>query len=141
MNKKLIRALLNNQKEAAISVMPVAVTVIILALTPFLELSIGETLSFIAASVFMTFGIGLFNLGAEISMARMGSSIGSELTKTKKIFILLPVAFLLGLLITVAEPDLTVLAGQVSAVMIGTLLILTGMYLSEMRGKRREESL
>ena len=124
MNKKLIRALLNNQKEAAISVMPVAVTVIILALTPFLELSIGETLSFIAASVFMTFGIGLFNLGAEISMARMGSSIGSELTKTKKIFILLPVAFLLGLLITVAEPDLTVLAGQVSAVMNGTLLIL-----------------
>lgn len=125
MNKIVLRALLRNQKEAAFSVLPVTLAVTVLALTPLLELTTGEVLSFIAASVFMIAGIGLFNLGADTAMTPMGSSIGSELTKTRKIALLLPSAFLLGVLITIAEPDLTVLASQVSTVMDGTVLVVS----------------
>lgn len=125
MNIIVLRALLRNQKEAAFSVLPVTLAVTVLALTPLLELTTGEVLSFIAASVFMIAGIGLFNLGADTAMTPMGSSIGSELTKTRKFALLLPSAFLLGVLITIAEPDLTVLASQVSTVMDGTVLVVS----------------
>ena len=55
----------------------------------------------------------------------MGQYIGEGLTKSRKLGILLSVSFVMGLLITVAEPDLAVLARQVSAVMDSTLLIVT----------------
>ncbi|MDE7329773.1 MAG: DUF1538 domain-containing protein, partial [Clostridia bacterium] len=55
----------------------------------------------------------------------MGEHVGSGLTKSKKIAVLISVCFLMGVLITVAEPDLSVLAGQVEAVMNSTVLIVT----------------
>ncbi len=55
----------------------------------------------------------------------MGSHVGSGLSKQRKLGLLLAVCFALGMLITVAEPDLQVLANQVSSVMNGTLLIYT----------------
>ena len=58
-------------------------------------------------------------------MTPMGEQIGGGLTKSRKIAVLLIVCFLMGVLITVAEPDLSVLAEQVKGVMNGTLLIVT----------------
>ncbi|MDE6613867.1 MAG: DUF1538 domain-containing protein, partial [Clostridia bacterium] len=55
----------------------------------------------------------------------MGEHVGSGLTKSKKITVLLSVCFFMGLLITIAEPDLSVLAEQVSTVMNSTVLIVT----------------
>ena len=68
-------------------------------------------------------GIGLFSMGADLAMTPMGSQVGAGLSRQKKLSLLLIVCFVLGMLITVAEPDLQVLAGQVSAVMNGTVLI------------------
>ena len=68
-------------------------------------------------------GIGLFNMGADLAMTPMGTHVGSGLSKQRKLWLLLAVCFVLGVLITVAEPDLQVLANQVSSVMNGTLLI------------------
>ena len=73
----------------------------------------------------MVVGIGLFNLGADIAMTPMGEQMGAGLTKSRKLSLLVFAAFVMGFLITVAEPDLSVLAEQVSAVMSGTLLIVT----------------
>ena len=84
-----------------------------------------ELAVFGAAALLLILGISLFNLGADMAMTPMGQYIGEGLTKSKKLGVLLSVAFLMGLLITIAEPDLSVLASQVSAVMNGTLLIVT----------------
>ena len=53
----------------------------------------------------------------------MGTQVGSGLSKQRKLWLLLAVSFALGLLITVAEPDLQVLANMVKAVINGTVLI------------------
>ena len=110
-------------KEALVSALPITLIVYILALTPLFDMSAVELVTFSVGAVMLVLGIGLFNLGADLAMTPMGTHVGAGLSKQRKLGLLLSVCFVLGLLITVAEPDLTVLANQVSAVMNGTVLI------------------
>ena len=119
------RALLSKLKEALVSVLPVSVIVLLIACTPLVSLSGKELLAFSLSSLFLILGIGLFNLGADMAMTPMGQHMGEGLTKSKRVWVLLSVCFVMGVLITVAEPDLSVLAGQVEAVIPRTRLILT----------------
>ncbi len=112
-------------REAFISVLPVAVIVLILSATPLVDFTTTEMWAFAVCAIFLVLGIGLFNLGADLAMTPMGEQIGSGLTKSKKIAVLLAVCALMGIFITIAEPDLSVLAEQVSSVMNSTLLIVT----------------
>ncbi len=73
---------------------------------------------------FLILGIGLFNLGADLAMTPMGEHVGAGLSRSGNLKLLLSVCFAMGLLITIAEPDLSVLASQVSDVINGTLLIV-----------------
>ena len=125
LSKDLWRSLREKLRESLVSVVPVSLMVFLLAITPWVNISRHELLVFGGAALLLILGIGLFNLGADMAMTPMGQYIGEGLTKSRKLGILLGVSFLMGLLITVAEPDLSVLAGQVSAVMNGTLLIFT----------------
>ena len=109
-------------KESLISVLPVAA--IVLVITPFLGFSVQEILAFAISAVFLVLGIGLFNLGADLAMTPMGSHVGSGLTKSKKLGILISVCFVMGVLITIAEPDLSVLAGQVESVINPSMLLI-----------------
>jgi hypothetical protein len=119
------KILLSKIKESLISVLPVTAIVFLLNLTPIVDFSTAEICIFLIATVFLILGIGLFNLGADLAMTPMGEHIGSGLTKSKSITILLTVCLAMGVLITVAEPDLTVLADQVSNVINPTALIFT----------------
>ena len=119
------RQLLIKVKEALVSVLPVTLIVIFLNFTPLVNLSLKEILVFSFSAIALIFGIGLFNLGADLSMTPMGEYVGTGLTKSKKLGILLLVCFLLGLFITIAEPDLTALGKQVEKVMNPTVLILS----------------
>ena len=111
--------------EALTSVLPVSVIVLLLSLTPWVDISVSDLVMFVAGALMLIVGIGLFNLGADMAMTPMGQYVGEGLTRSKKLGLLLTVAFFMGLLITVAEPDLSVLASQVSAIMNGKVLILT----------------
>ena len=111
--------------ESLISVFPVAAIVFVLNLTPLINFSTLEMTVFLVSAFFLIIGIGLFNLGADLAMTPMGEHTGSGLSKSGNIPILLAVCFAMGLLITVAEPDLSVLATQVSDFIDGTALILT----------------
>ena len=111
-------------KEALVSALPVTAIVYLMALTPLFEFSRAELLTFTIGAVMLVVGIGMFNLGADLAMTPMGSSIGSGLSRQRRLGLLLGVCFVLGLLITVAEPDLQVLAKQVAGVMNGTLLVI-----------------
>ena len=120
-----MRELRDKIVEALVSALPITIIVYILALTPLVDLSTSELLTFTVGAVLLILGIGLFNLGADLAMTPMGTHVGAGLSRQKKLSLLLCVCFVLGVLITVAEPDLQVLANQVSAVMNGTLLIYT----------------
>ena len=109
--------------EALVSALPITALVYVMGLTPLFDFSTVELITFTIGAVLLVLGIGLFNLGADLAMTPMGTHVGSGLSKQRKLGLLLFVCFVLGMLITIAEPDLQVLAGQVSAVMNGTLLI------------------
>ena len=121
----LWKSLREKLKESLISVLPVSLLVFVLSVTPWVDISAHELTLFAVSALLLIIGISLFNLGADMAMTPMGQYIGEGLTKSKKLGILLTVCLLMGVLITMAEPDLSVLAEQVSAVMNGTLLIVT----------------
>ena len=110
-------------KEALLSALPITAIVYILALTPWFEFSKTELITFTAGAVLLVVGLGLFSLGADLAMTPMGSHVGAGLSRQRKLGLLLGICFVLGMLITIAEPDLQVLAKQVSAVMNGTVLV------------------
>ena len=111
------RILVKKLRESLFSVLPVAAIVLLLAATPLLSLSPSELILFILCAFFLILGIGLFNLGADLAMTPMGEHVGSGLTKSKSLLLLLSVSFLMGVLVTIAEPDLSVLAEQVKDVL------------------------
>jgi len=119
-------------KEAAMSVIPIVVIVLALSLT-IVPVSPDLLLSFLLGAVLLTIGMGLFTVGSEVSMTQIGMHIGSHLTKTKNLKLILIVSLLLGIAITVAEPDLQVLAANVpnidTLVLILTVAIGVGLFL------------
>lgn len=120
----MAKSLWEKIKEALFSVFPVTAIVLILYFTPLLTLTSYELVVFIVAAIFLILGIGLFNLGADMAMQPMGEQVGSSLMKSKKVKIIVLVCFVMGVLITIAEPDLSVLASQVSAVIQPTILMM-----------------
>ena len=118
-----LKELWSKIKEALVSALPITAIVYIMSLTPLFDFSSTELITFTIGAVLLILGIGLFNLGADIAMTPMGTHVGAGLSKQRKLGLLLTVCFVLGMLITIAEPDLQVLAKQVGAVMNGTVLI------------------
>ena len=107
--------MLEKIKETFVSIGPIALIVLILnwTITP---LGDGMTLTFIVSSLFTIIGLALFLLGADIGIIPMGEKAGSALTSKKNLPLLLIASFVIGFIITIAEPDVQVLTGQVSAV-------------------------
>ena len=120
-----MKELLSKIKEALISALPITAIVYLMSLTPWFDFATHELISFTIGAVLLIVGIGFFNLGADLAMTPMGTQVGAGLSKQKKLGLLLSVCFALGVLITVAEPDLQVLAKQVAGVMNGMALIVT----------------
>ncbi len=131
--KELLRSLKDKIKEAVMSIAPITIIVLVLHFTV-APMPLGMLALFVLGAVLLTVGMGVFTLGADLSMMPMGESIGSELTKSRKLLLLIIIAFLLGMFITIAEPDLKVLAGQVpavpDAVLILTVALGVGIFLA-----------
>lgn len=116
----MLRSTLSKIKESFLSVLPVVAVVLVFFFVYFpLFNGSSETFTTLELIVFgisallVIIGMFLFNIGAETSMKKMGEIVGSSITKRGSIVLLIVIFFLFGLLITVAEPDLSVLASQV----------------------------
>jgi hypothetical protein len=109
-------------KEALVSVLPITAIVLLLNFTV-APMTGGTVALFLVGSVLLIVGMALFSLGADIAMMPMGERIGSQLTKTRKLGLLIAVALIMGIAITIAEPDLQVLADQVPSVPNMVLII------------------
>ena len=129
MNKKLLEKL----KESLSAVIPVTAIVIILCLTV-VNTTVESIASFLIGTVLLILGMMLFTLGADVSMMKIGQSIGSHITKSRKCIFIAIICFILGIIVTIAEPDLRVLADSVpivdSSVMIISVALGVGIFLA-----------
>lgn len=125
-------------KESIASVAPITGIVLLLSVTA-APLEPGMFLMFLFGALLLIFGMGFFTLGADMAMIPMGEGIGVAMSRSKRIIGMIVVFFLLGFMITIAEPDLQVLAEQVPSipnkVLIVTVAVGVGIFLviSELR--------
>ena len=108
-------------KEALASVLPV--TAIVLLLQFFFPIPKYMLISFIIGAVLLIIGMALFTLGADTAMMPMGERMGSHIVKSGSYKKLIPIVFLIGAIITIAEPDLQVLAIQFNTVNRWTVIL------------------
>ena len=101
--------------ESLTSVLPITAIVLLLCFTV-TPVSNNAMMAFLVGSLLLIVGMGLFSLGSEMSMIPLGEAVGKEITRSKKVWVIVAISFLIGVIITVAEPDLQVLASQVPAI-------------------------
>lgn len=104
--------LLEKIKESFASVLPVTVITILLVMT-ISPVQSGTLLSFLVGAALLIVGMGLFSLGSDMSMIPMGEYIGAQMTKSRKIWLVIFLSFFVGFLATICEPDLQVLAAYI----------------------------
>ena len=122
MLKKNETVLMAKLKESLTSVLPIAGIVFLLCFT-IVPVPNSIMMAFVVGVVMLIIGMSLFNLGTDLAMTPIGENVGSALTKSRKLWIIVIVCFLVGCIVTISEPDLQVLAEQVpnipNAVIIG----------------------
>ena len=118
--------------ESFSSVLPVTIIVLILG-TVVVPIELGVVMMFMVGAGLLVVGMGIFTQGAEMAMTPIGESLGSQLTKINKLWLVVGCSFVIGFIITIAEPDLIVLAAQVSAIpnsiLIYSVAIGVGLFL------------
>ncbi|MBQ8321095.1 MAG: DUF1538 domain-containing protein [Clostridia bacterium] len=100
--------------ESLKSVLPIALIVFALSIT-IVPMPVGDMLLFIIGVVFLVFGMSLFTAGAEMSMQPLGAKIGSSIAGSGKVWLIALISFIIGILVTISEPDLLILAGRVNS--------------------------
>lgn len=118
MNKKLKEKI----SESLSSVLPITIIIFLLSIS-FVPIPIGTTVMFLVGAFMLIVGMGFFSLGADMAMLPMGEGIGAELFRIGKLGLVVIVSFVIGFFITIAEPDLLVLANQVPSIPGVTLII------------------
>lgn len=129
---RINRHLMEKTRESMASVLPITAIVFLLSIT-IAPLDPGTLVLFLFGAILLVGGMGLFTLGVDMSMIPMGEGVGSTLSKSRYLIIPLTVYFLLGVLTTMAEPDLQVLSKQVpainSTVLVVTVAVGVGLFL------------
>ena len=119
-------------KESLSAVLPITGIVLLLSIS-IVPLSVGSMVMFFGGALMLIVGMGMFQLGAEMSMSPLGESIGGTLSKSKRVPLILIVSLIMGIIITIAEPDLQVLSNQVpsipNATLIWTVAVGVGIFL------------
>ncbi|MCW3491169.1 DUF1538 domain-containing protein [Dethiobacter alkaliphilus] len=107
-------------KEVLFAVLPITVVVIILQFT-LIWLPLAAFIQFMVGVIMVTAGLILFLLGVQLGMLPVGEHIGAALPSTGKVWLVVFFGLLLGFVVTVAEPDVRVLATQVDLVSAGAV--------------------
>lgn len=113
-------------KEALSSIVPITLIVAILSFT-ITPLATDVIVEFIIGAIMLVIGTGFFTLGAEMSMSIIGERIGADIAKRKNIFLILAILIILGTVVTIAEPDLKVLAEQITSVPSNLIIEVVGL--------------
>ncbi len=119
--------------ESLSAVLPI--TGIVLVVSIFMvPMELGTMVMFLTGALMLIFGMGFFQLGAEMAMTPLGEGIGVQLSKMQKVALSVLIGFIMGVIITISEPDLQVLAEQVPSipnmVLILTVALGVGVFLA-----------
>lgn len=109
------RKLNSKLREAFVAVAPVVAILLFLSFT-IAPMPTGVLMSFLIGSALVMAGMMFFTLGAEMSMTPMGEKVGAKITQSRSVPLIVMLAFILGVIITVSEPDLQVLAQLVPSI-------------------------
>ncbi len=113
-----MNALVTKLKEVLISVLPIVIIVLILNFT-LVPMELLLLMRFLIGSAFIVVGLTIFLVGVDNGITPIGNTIGAAMAKTNKIWMVVIAGLLLGFFISVAEPDLHILGGQVAMVTSG----------------------
>lgn len=111
--------------EALISVVPICALILIIfgfqysSVFPSDIIPLNILITFLICIIFLILGMALFSLGSDVAMSKVGKYIGANVTKKRSLVFMGVVAFLLGVMITIAEPDLAVLSELVESILPG----------------------
>ena len=119
-------------REALVSVLPITLIVIFLCFT-IAPIPNSMMVAFVIGAVMLIVGMAFFTVGADTAMTPIGNKVGACITKSRNLWIILFVSFLMGVIITISEPDLQVLANQVptipNMIIIGAVALGVGIFL------------
>ena len=110
----MTKALKDKLIESLTSIVPIALIIMLLCAS-FTPVDTGTFTLFFIGTFLLIVGMGFFTLGADMSMLVIGEKIGTTMTRSRKIWLIALLSFLIGIIVTVAEPDLQILAEQVGA--------------------------
>ena len=124
MNKKLKEKVM----EALSSVVPITAIVLLLSFT-MAPMPVASLILFLVGALLLIVGVGFFSLGVDMAMMPIGDGIGEQVARGSKLWAMVPLCFVIGVFVTIAEPDLQVLAHQVPAVpdMVIILTVAAGV--------------
>ena len=108
--------------ESTGNVLPIALIVLTLACL-LIPVPLDALAAFALAAVLLVVGMGMFGLGTDMAMTPIGQAVGRSVTKSQKLWLVLATGFAVGVLVTIAEPDLAVLSGQVADIPNWTLIL------------------
>lgn len=133
MNLRLNPKLKEKIAESLSAVLPI--TFIVLAVSVFLvPMDTGTVVMFFVGALMLIVGMGMFQLGSEMAMSPLGEGVGAEVAKSLRASVILLVSFIMGAMITLAEPDLQVLSNQVPSIpnftLIATVAVGVGIFLA-----------
>ena len=124
--------LMTKLKESLSSVLPITAIVFVLCFSV-ISVPTDILMAFVVGAVMLIFGMGLFTLGTDLSMMPVVEYVGSQVTKSRKLWFIIIVCLLVGSIITISEPDLQVLAEQVpnipNGIIVGAVAIGVGIFL------------
>lgn len=132
------KILLDKLKESCMSVLPITAIIIILNFILPNRISGYDFWAFILGAVLLITGMVFYSLGSEIAISPIGEYVGNKVTSTKKIPLILAVGFLIGLMVTIAEPDLMVLGDQLGSIkwlIIIAIAVGVGLFLALALGR------
>lgn len=129
MNKKLKEKII----ESLSAVLPISAIVLLLSVF-LVPMELGSIVMFLTGALMLIFGMGFFQLGAEMAMTPLGEGVGVQMSKMKRSVSVILTGLVMGIIITVSEPDLQVLASQVPSipnlVLILTVALGVGIFLA-----------
>lgn len=128
MNKIILKKLNNS----LISVVPITIIILVLNFSLPDRMTNPSLFKFLIGAVFLIVGMVLYSLGSETALEPIGELIGNRITSTKRVWLILLVGFVIGFIVTIAEPDLIVLGtqlGSIKWILIITIAFGVGMFL------------
>lgn len=121
----MLNKLKENMKESISTVGPIVLIVLLLSLV--IPMNSSFLISFLISSVLLIMGCSLFTFGADLSMVVIGNKLGKDLVRSKKVWLILIASFIIGTVVTIAEPDLLVLSEQITSIPKLTLILIISL--------------